>query len=223
MSTGRVAIGLAFIVVGGLFVLGQFGLVEAGQIVRQWWPAGLIVIGVAQLMSARRAWLGPVILIAVGVALLFATAGVITVSVWALLWPLAIIGVGVWLVFGKLVVPRPRATGADAIDLVTMFSGHESRVTSTAFKGGSITVMFGGVELDLRDATPAPGGAEIQVTAAFGGAEITVPTNWKLEVSGLPIFGAFSNKVRTMAPLPDDAPVLRIQGLTLFGGVEIKG
>ncbi|NPV08322.1 MAG: hypothetical protein HPY83_10240 [Anaerolineae bacterium] len=47
-----------------------------------------------------------ILLVLVGLLLLLSNLGVIAVDVWSLLWPLLLIGVGVWLVWGVLAKPE---------------------------------------------------------------------------------------------------------------------
>ena len=94
--------------------------------------------------------------------------------------------------------------------------------TAPALQGAWLTAIFGGITLDLRDARPAPGGASINATAAFGGIDILVPKGWRLSVRSTPIFGGLEDKTDHTEPPDDDAPTLQIDAVTLFGGVEIK-
>jgi hypothetical protein len=80
--------------------------------------------------------------------------------------------------------------------------------------------MFGGVELDLTKVTFAQAETEIIAVAVFGGVEITVPEGLTVQVDGIGIFGGFDQKAE--GPGEPGAPVLRIKGAALFGGVEIK-
>jgi hypothetical protein len=80
--------------------------------------------------------------------------------------------------------------------------------------------VFGGAEIDLRDAIPAPG-ANLDVFTAFGGLEIQVPQGWQVDIKGLPIFGGFDN-VTVKEQLGPDAPLLTINATVMFGGLEIK-
>jgi hypothetical protein len=76
------------------------------------------------------------------------------------------------------------------------------------------------VTLDLRPAKLAPEGAEVDVMAAFGGAQIIVPEGWPVEFSGVPVFGGFTDK--TSHTTGETGPRLRIKGTAIFGGVEAK-
>ena len=80
--------------------------------------------------------------------------------------------------------------------------------------------MFGGVELDLTQASFARAVSEIIAVAVMGGVEITVPEGLTVQVDGVGIFGGFDQKAE--GPGEPGSPVLRIKGAALFGGVEVK-
>jgi hypothetical protein len=80
--------------------------------------------------------------------------------------------------------------------------------------------MFGGVELDLTRASFAQAESEIIAVAVMGGVEITVPDGLTVHVDGVGIFGGFDQKAE--GPGEAGAPVLRVKGAALFGGVEVK-
>ncbi|MCU0263020.1 MAG: DUF1707 domain-containing protein [Candidatus Nanopelagicales bacterium] len=80
--------------------------------------------------------------------------------------------------------------------------------------------MFGGVELDLRHCTFAQAESEIIAVAVMGGIEITVPEGLTVHVDGTGIFGGFDQNAE--GPGQPGAPVLRVKGAALFGGVEVK-
>lgn len=80
---------------------------------------------------------------------------------------------------------------------------------------------LGGVKLDFRDAIFSPGVTEVNAFAVLGGVEILVPPGVRIEISGVGFLGGFESKA-TVAPTDHpDAPVLRITGLALLGGVEV--
>ena len=86
--------------------------------------------------------------------------------------------------------------------------------------GRQYQALFGGAEIDLRDAKPAPG-AELDVFVAFGGAEIKVPEGWQVVTHGMPIFGGFEN-VTTTESIEPGAPLLDVNATIIFGGLEVK-
>lgn len=80
--------------------------------------------------------------------------------------------------------------------------------------------IFGGTRIDLRKAKFPPGVTRINVFCVFGGTQIIVPPGVNVEGSGVGLFGGFSN--RTSEVNYPGAPVIRINGLAVFGGVHIK-
>ena len=85
-----------------------------------------------------------------------------------------------------------------------------------------VVATMGGVELDFREARMVPGVTEVHVTALFGGAQITVPPGLPVEVDGTGILGAFDDKEITQRPVGDSPCSLRITGLAVLGGVDIR-
>jgi len=111
----------------------------------------------------------------------------------------------------------------DYIDDIAIFGGGHKVIQSDNFKGGNITAIFGGSEIDLTQCKLAEGDNVLDVVIIFGGTEIIVPRDWNVRTNVTPLFGGFSNKSRrdTSQPL-DTTRTLVIKGLALFGGGEIK-
>lgn len=82
--------------------------------------------------------------------------------------------------------------------------------------------VMGGVQLDFREAVLGSGVTDVQVFAMWGGVEIIVPPGMRVESHGLALLGGFEHveDARTRAD-EADAPLLRITGAALMGGVEI--
>ena len=60
----------------------------------------------------------------------------------------------------------------------------------------------------------------MDVVVAFGGVEIVVPEGWRVDVKGIPLFGGWSNKTARDL-VGADAPLLSIEALVAFGGLDI--
>jgi hypothetical protein len=120
--------------------------------------------------------------------------------------------------YAKLLGPKPRASDPDAdeIDLVTTFGPLEFRSTAGSLRGGSVVTMFAGGVLDLRGATLDPAGARISTLTLFGGGNLVVPDDWRVETRLVGFGGAGDGR-------PDGnpsagAPTLVLTGVALFGG-----
>jgi hypothetical protein len=112
------------------------------------------------------------------------------------------------------------APDADEVALVSIFGPMAFHSTATAFRGGTVDCWYGGGVIDLRDATLDPAGAHLEVRAIFGGGQILVPAGWRVEMSANGIGAA--RDVRPAADRADDAPLLSIGGLVLFGGFGVS-
>lgn len=219
MLSTRTLFGILLVVLGGLLLLDQTGAIEAGDIIGDWWPLFIVAIGLGQLLEMRRLSPGPLIVIGVGVLLLLGELDVVPGSIWNFVWPALLIAFGLALVFRRASA-LPPGRPDEVVSASAFFSGNEVVSTSSSFRGASLTGVFGGVTLDLRQAQLAPEGASISVLAAFGGAEILVPRGWRVQASGLPIFGGFDNKAN--APADPASPLLTVDATVLFGGAEVK-
>ena len=80
--------------------------------------------------------------------------------------------------------------------------------------------ILGGVELDLRDARFTAAEITIQAFCLMGGVSITVPEDITVDVSGIGIMGGFDHQAS--GPGKPGAPLLRVVGFAVMGGVEVK-
>ena len=87
------------------------------------------------------------------------------------------------------------------------------------FRGGDMTAVMGGCEVDLRQASMRVP-ASIDVFVMWGGVEIRVPEDWTVELRGVPILAGFVDKTRPPAVATEKRLIVR--GVALMGGVEIK-
>lgn len=85
----------------------------------------------------------------------------------------------------------------------------------------SVAIM-GGTGLDFREARLGPGVTEVNVFALWGGSEIIVPPGVTVETSGIGILGGFDGHSQTVPSDDPSAPIIRIRGLAVMGGVEVK-
>ena len=123
------------------------------------------------------------------------------------------------------VLARRRSVGdetADEFVIVVRVGGVERASRATALRRGAVSVVLGGVDLDLREAVLDPAGATLALSATWGGVNVTVPTTWKVLVEHQAVLGGVNANVTPAEELPDDAPVLRVEATARFGGVAIK-
>lgn len=213
-------IGLFFLVFGLGFLLQQAEILDFSNVLSTWWPLILIIIGIIQLINrTHSSMVSGLLFILIGC--LFLANQWFEGSLTAYLWPLILVFIGLTFIFSRVNRENPSHSNR-SIQAFSLFSGTEVRSRSKSFEGGNVTAIFGGSEIDLREAIISDAGATLDLSTIFGGINIYVPGNVQVEVTGIPIFGGWENKTRERVVDNEDLPVLRVNCLTIFGGVEIN-
>jgi len=121
-------------------------------------------------------------------------------------------------------VPNRPASGAIPADpdqsVVAVFS---SAVRKGRWRPGRrlhAYAVFGTVEIDLSEATFEYQQVMIKAISVFGNVEVRVPENVSLRGSGGGVFGNF--EVHPLDAAERDAPVVYVDGVSVFGNVEAK-
>ena len=229
-TPSKMFIGALLIIIGGLFLLRSFQVLpfEFTHVIFSW-RFGLLIVGIVILINSNNKILG-IILTTIGGLLLFPRIFPDIYIDGKLIWGIVIIVVGIYVILrsGNSKI-HPKFSGfsdninKDFIDDVAIFGGGTKVITSNSFKGGNITAIFGGSEIDLTACKLAEGNNVLNITAIFGGSTIIVPRDWNVLLNVTPIFGGFSNKIRREPNLVvDQSKALIIKGVAMFGGGEIK-
>ncbi|OGU78405.1 MAG: hypothetical protein A2W11_03455 [Ignavibacteria bacterium RBG_16_35_7] len=254
-TPSKILVGALLIIIGGLFLLRSFQILpfEITHVIFSW-RFILFIIGIIILINSNNKILG-IILTTIGGLLLFPRIFPDIDIDGKLILGVIIIALGVYVIFrssGGKIQSKFGGTSdhfsKDYLDDVAVFGGGTKVLTSNSFKGGNITAIFGGSEIDLTacklaegnnvlNITAIFGGSEIDltacklaegnnvlnITAIFGGSTIIVPRDWNVLLNVTPLFGGFSNKIRREPNLVvDQSRTLIIKGIAMFGGGEIK-
>jgi predicted membrane protein len=225
-------VGLAIVAVGVGLLLDNMGIYSIGSI-WQYWPVILIALGLSKVMDSpvggAKLWGGFLFLI--GCGFLADNLHLIHFS-FAIIWPLLIIYFGAMILWKNLAPGtgwacwNPDTGGRDAnsdFNYTAIFGGGKRRIESKTFRGGSAVAIFGGYNIDLRDAGMAAESATIDVNALFGGIDIRVPDTWLVEMRATAIFGGSEDK--TVPPRITEGqkpPRLIVTGFAAFGGIVVK-
>ncbi|MFS2007890.1 LiaI-LiaF-like domain-containing protein [Duganella sp. CT11-25] len=223
----QVIIGLFVIVVGLLFLLDNLGWVDLDFRLHVW-PTALMFFGVLKLVQTRTRS-GMIVggaLVAIGGLVLLKETGLIYIS-WRTLWPVLMIVAGVAVVFkstgGRSMFDTFGKTidkdGNDpAINITSIMGAYKNRITTPDFRGGEVTTVMGGCDLDLRQSS-INGDAVLNVFSLFGGITIKVPIDWAVQLEGTPIMGGFEEKT---VPPATSGKRLIIRGYVIMGGLEVR-
>ncbi len=109
----------------------------------------------------------------------------------------------------------------DKIICSAVFAGRDIRVDNSVFQGADLTAMFGGIDMNLKNAIIQKN-VTIEVKAIFGGVDIIMPSNVRVVVDVSTIFGGVDNGTRTPLGADENTPTVFIKGTCIFGGVEVK-
>jgi len=232
---GRYVLGFLLVAFGLALLLNAFGFYEFGDFFGTWWPSILMIVAVVQLATGRTQWFWSSILFLAGALLQARELGMLPGGFWSAFWPSVLILAGLSMLINRGHKKKVRATsggdtlfggtsqnvGGERIDRTAIFSGQELRVSSRNFAGGELTAVFGGIEIDFRDAEIDAPNAMLAVTAVFGGIEVRVPPHWQVVVQGTPIFGGIEDKTARTQNTSVKGPLLLLDVTAVFGGVEI--
>jgi len=222
--TPKLVVGLAIIVAGLVLTLDNLNLIEAHTIFKLW-PLVLVAMGIAKIrQEGSGGGMGGWFLVLAGTFLLLFTFA--RGHLAEALAPMLVVGLGILIVIKALKqnrgVPPELARSDDFIQGTAIFGGFKRRVLTQAFKGGELTAIFGGYEVDLRGAALENGQARIDVFVLFGGGEIRVPDGWEIANRATAIAGALNDSTHHGPSSTESRPRLVITGLILFGGTEVK-
>lgn len=118
-------------------------------------------------------------------------------------------------------LPAYRIGGAPTSNVaIGVMSGAERKGPWGVPAQFSAVAFWGGVELDLTQARFTTPTVTITAVAIMGGVEIVVPDDITVIVNGVGIMGAFEDKAQVQGP--PGAPVVRVNGMAFWGGVEVK-
>jgi predicted membrane protein len=124
---------------------------------------------------------------------------------------------------GAAVSRRRNVGGAesDEFSIAAIFGGVERVSRATALREGVVLACCGGVQLDLRKAAMAPGGADLFLQACLGGIQVVVPEEWRVVVESDAKAGGVDVRVTPEVELVADAPSLRVEARALLGGIQV--
>jgi predicted membrane protein len=238
----RIVIGLLIIAAGILLLMKSLGF-GTDYNVGDFWPVILIVIGLGKILQpkAYRQLYWGLVITAIGT--LFLLNNLAYIRFWFDdLWPILLILLGIEIlrcgVFKhKFIrtccvhdkgkhhsktwkgISNSNNVDNDYVDISVILGGGEYKFTNKQLKGGSVSTIMGGCELDFRNADMEKEEMVLEVSSIMGGIEIRVPSHWQVVMQGTPVLGSVEDK--TTKP-ENPTKKLIIKGSAIMGGVEIK-
>jgi predicted membrane protein len=231
-------VGLIVIAIGTLLLLDRLDF----DLIPYWlisWKTLLIAIGVAIGISKKFQGVSWLVLIGIGSLFLIEDIPGIEFEVRRYVFPIIVISIGLLILFrsafsksisearnswaginGNKEDSNDSSSGDERVDITSIFSGSNRRVFSKNFKGGQMSSIFGGADLDLSQAD-VQGPVTLDVVALFGGLKLIVPANWEIKSNITPIFGGVEDKRKDPSAYSPNKKLI-LTGVCLFGGIDIK-
>ena len=221
--------GIAIIVLGILFICKAVGWFDFDIFFKGWWTLFIIIPATVSIFTEREK-LASVGFLSTGILLLLAAQEVITYeTAWKIILPvfLVLIGLGIVLktIFHNDNDKEVEQKVKDLSDDKTMdsqmaiFSGSERTYKDETFTGSSLVAVFGGVDIDLRNAKFTKD-TVIRAFALFGGIDIKVPEDVNVMTRSGFLFGGISDDRKSDGT--KGKHTIYIDAAGGFGGISIS-
>lgn len=136
------------------------------------------------------------ILIGIGILLLLDNLGVADFGDMIRdFWPLLLVFWGLSILVRRRSFTSPQTaegsfqTESELIQQSSVFGDIAANVTSTRFRGGSVSTVFGASNLDLSAARFAEGEHELRIHGVFGDSRLVLPKDAAVAISATTVFG----------------------------------
>ena len=226
-NNGRANLGLLFIAIGIAFILHRLDLIphSISHIIFSW---QMLLIGIGTFNFINKKYTPAIILITIGAIFIVPEIIDIDYSIRRLFWPVALVMIGIVLIirrnkgFDKYDIINTPTGNTDFIDHSSIFGGNKLICTSKNFKGGRVTSIFGGSEINFQQAKISSNTATIDVFTMFGGSKFLVPQGWNVKIDIVSIFGGFNDKRFMSADNQAEDSTLVLKGFAIFGGGDVR-
>jgi predicted membrane protein len=244
-TSGRIGAGIFLLLIGSVLLLDQMGVPLPHWLFS--WHLLLIAIGI--FIGLRHGFRGGAWMVMILVGAYFLAQDYYPDLPWRrFIWPGALIFLGLIIIMSphrhgrrqwryergedwgshrwnrrytqSFATSREGFSSEDFIDTTAVFGGVHKKVVSKNFKGGDITTIMGGTELDLTQAD-FTGVVRLDVTQIMGGTKIIVPPHWEVRSEVSAVFAGFEDK-RQQSAVTNPEKVLILDGTSFFGGIELK-
>jgi predicted membrane protein len=230
-TKGRIFSGILVVAVGVVLLLKQFGVQFPSWLFT--WEALIILSGFYVGIKHDFKHISWLIMVLIGGVLIIDDVFPET-QLEQYLWPVVVIFIG--LVMVSTAGKRKERwknwregcrrnniveSSENMLDTVSIMGGVKKNVITKEFKGGEITCIMGGCEINLSQAD-FNGKVILEITQIFGGTMLIVPSNWEIQSENVAILGGIEDKRDVKDINVDSDKILVLKGVTIFGGIDIK-
>ncbi len=219
--------GIVLVFIGVVLGLNALNITDARLFFKGWWTLFIIVPCFINLLTSKSKT-GNLIGLIIGVLLLLSCQNIIEFKiVWKLTLPIIIIIIGLSCIFKNVIGNKinqkideinKKNKNKEGNEYASTFSGQKLNFANEKFEGCTISAVFGGLDLDLRNSVIKED-VVIKASAIFGGITIIAPEDANIKVVSNSIFGGVSNKKENQEKTK---VTIYVNATCLFGGVDIK-
>lgn len=223
MKKTNIILGLILIIIGIIFGLNALEITNINIFFNGWWTLFIILPSINGLITEKDKTMSIITLI-IGLALLLGARNIIDFDIlFKLSIPTILIILGISMIFKDTLNKQfhkeiKELSKNTKEECYATFASQDIKIEEE-FKGINLNAIFGGIKYDLRDAQIKEN-VIINATSIFGGIEILLPKNVKVEIKSNSIFGGVSNEIKQTKDKKEH--IVYIKGTCLFGGVEVK-
>ena len=223
---GNVLWGVVLIIIGLIIGGNALGITNINIFFDGWWTLFIIIPCFIGLFKDNEKT-GNIIGLLIGVALLLGCQNILDFNlIWKLAFPTILVVIGLSIIFkdvlgGKVSseIKKLNEKRNGENSYCATFAGQSVNFDEKKFTGADLTAVFGSVKCDLRKAI-IESDVVINASSTFGGIEIYVPSDVKIKIKSMPIFGGVENKANIKTD--ENSHTIYINGTAIFGGVKIK-
>jgi len=236
-GSNNLSFGVILLLIGSILLLDRMDVIDFSWVFS--WPFILIGIGLYSIIRHGLKNEFGIIMLLIGSFFLIRRENFIPDDYYDYLLPAGIIIIGLYLIFSRsskfgfskvktddsfdenFGISDAKVVESDYIKAEAVFASVQRRLITKDFKGGKITSVFGGADIDLSKADIKES-AVLHVEVMFGGLKLIIPPHWEIQADVSNIFSGIEDK--RAFPNVDEAArkTLYIKGSVNFGGLEFK-
>lgn len=192
------------------------------------WQMAVILTGVYFLYKS---FMKGLLIIAIGAYFILPLTGMMPPIDIEKMWPALLILLGVIVLFGsgfkkknkKNTTSMKTSLNEDLFEITTIMGGDSRQLSSYDFKGGKITAIMGGVELDMTNCYLSKEGCIIDLSVVMGGISLKISREWNIKSEITPIMSGIEDEDQYSDNVHiDPAATIILRGSVVMGGIEIK-
>lgn len=215
----RIITGITIILAGVMILLSNINVLNFGPVFADWWPLLLIGAGLLMLINDSKNYIWSLFVSGLGVLFLVNTLDIARVSVGDIFFPAVLVAIGLSILRQSTGSTIRRVSEKNDEDITAILGGSSHKNMSSDYRGGKVTAVMGGSEIDLSKATIKKD-ALLDVFVFMGGVELRVPENVIVKSRAVMVMGGIEDK--TSPVHSKDAPILYLDGVLIMAGIEVK-